>query len=93
MRLIKDVKISESEYEIPNSNKKGKLAILMYQGNSDPKVFLDIAVSHYVENNGYHELIDSNLDNPWMRVLLSDINSLKQDPFDADKHRLIENSL
>lgn len=87
MKKIAGLKISESEYELPNSI-KGKIAVLMYRGNGDPKKILDHAVSIYVEKDGYHELIDAHLDNPWMRVLLSDINQMDQKDFDADKDRL-----
>lgn len=90
MKKIPGLKINEAEYELPN-NRKGKLAVLMYSGNADPKKVLDYAVSVYVENNGYHELIDANLDNPWTRVLLSDINNMSQEDFDEDIHRLIKN--
>lgn len=89
MNKISGLRISEAEYELPDKS-KGKIAVLMYHGNGDPKKILDHAVSIYVKNEGYHELIDAHLDNPWMRVLLSDINSMKQVDFDADKHRLIE---
>lgn len=81
------LKISEAEYILPNNN-KGKIAVFMYHGNGDPKKYLDHAVTIYVEKNGYHELIDAHLDNPWIRVLLSDINSMKQEVFDPTKHRL-----
>lgn len=89
MKKIAGLKINEAKYDLPN-NKKGKLAVLMYSGGADPKKVLDYAVSVYVEKNGYHELIDAHLDNPWMRVLLSDINDMKQDDFDEDEHRLIQ---
>lgn len=88
MKKISGLKISEAEYELPKKG-MGKMAVLMYHGDGDPKKMLDYAVSVYVENNSYHELIDAHLDNPWMRVLLSEINSLEQEDFDADKHRLI----
>ena len=88
MKKIPGLKINEAEYELPNKS-VGKIAVLMYHGNGDPKKVLDYAVSVYVQNEGYHELIDAHLDNPWTRVLLSDINSMKQEDFDEDKHRLI----
>lgn len=88
MEKISGLKISEAEYLLPNNN-KAKVAVLMYHGDKDPKKILDYAVSIYVQNDGYHELIDANLDNPWMRVLLSDINNMKQENFNPEKHRLI----
>lgn len=89
MNKIAGLKISEATYNLPDNKGEGKIAILMYQGGADPKKILDYAVHLYVENHGYHELIDAHLDNPWMRVLLSDINDLNQEDFDADEHKLI----
>lgn len=89
MKKIAGLKINESEYDLPN-DKKGKIAVLMYNGGADPKKVLDYAVRVYVQKNGYHELIDAHLDNPWMRIILSDINDMSQEDFDEDKHRLIK---
>ncbi|MDT3367905.1 MAG: hypothetical protein LIR40_04565 [Bacteroidota bacterium] len=87
MTKIPGLKISEAEYKLPN-NKIGKIAVLIYHGNSDPKKILDSAVRAYVGENGYHELIDAHLDNPRMRVLLSDINGMEQKDFDITSHSL-----
>ena len=88
--MIKKLKISEAEYDLPDNKGKGKIAVLMYNGGADPKKVLDLAVREYVQNNGYHELIDAHLDNPWMRVLLSDINNMEQKDFDEESDRLIK---
>jgi hypothetical protein len=87
MKNTQELTINEAEYNLPMGG-KGKIAVFMYSGDSDPKTILDNAVSNYVEGNGYHELIDYNLDNPWMRVVLSDINKMKQEIFDVNKHKL-----
>jgi hypothetical protein len=87
MATIPGLTINEAEYELPN-NIKGKIAVFIYIGKSDPEKILDNAVSIYVGNNGYHELIDAHLDNPWMRVVISDINSMKQEKYDSSRHRL-----
>ena len=89
MKKIPGVRISEAEYGLPDGN-NGKVAVLMYHGNGDPKKILDYAVGVYVQKNGYHELIDAHLDNPWLRVLLSDINSMNQKDFDEKTDRLIK---
>lgn len=81
------IKISEAEYDLPDTG-KGKIAVLMYHGSGNPKNILDHAVSVYVQNEGYHELIDANLDNPWTRVIISDINNMAQEDFDEKRHRL-----
>lgn len=87
---IDGVIISESIYDLEDG-RKGKIAVLFYTGKSDPTKVLDYAVSLYVSNNGFHQLIDANLDNPWMRVILSNINDLKQFPFDSDDHQINKN--
>jgi hypothetical protein len=87
MEKISGLTINEAEYDL-SQKKKGKIAVFMYSGEADPKKVLDLAVSEYVEGTGYHELIDAHLDNPWMRVILSDINGMKQDDFDPTKYKL-----
>ena len=89
MDRIPELTINESRYELAGGKGKGKLAVFIYAGKSDPKVMLDLAIKEYVDNNGYHELIDANLDNPWMRVVLSDINDMKQEIYDSTIHKLI----
>jgi len=84
----KDLTINEAEYVLPDE-KKGTIAVFMYTGGSDPKKILDGAVRTYVKDKSYHELIDAHLDNPWMRVVLSDdINGMKQKVFDPQKDSL-----
>ena len=87
MTNIPGLTISEAEYALENGT--GKMAVFIYAGKSDPKKVLDLAILQYVGNNGHHELIDANLDNPWMRVVLSDINKMKQEPYEAAKHKLV----
>ncbi len=87
MSKIDGLTINESEYDL-NNGKKGKIAVLIYNGSADPTKVLDYAVHQYVQQNGYHELVDANLDNPWMRVILPDINNMPQHKFDPDSDRL-----
>ncbi len=84
---IAGLTINEAEYPLEKYG-SGKIAVFIYTGSGDPKQILDYAVHEYVETNGYHELIDANLDNPWMRVIVSDINNMKQEPFDTLIHKL-----
>ena len=84
---IEGLTINEAEYPLTNG-RKGKLAIFMYSGQADPSRVLDYAVSEYVGRTGYHELIDARLSNPWMRVVLSNINDLPQDTFRVGEHTL-----
>ena len=64
------------------------MAIFIYSGNLAPAKMLDLAVSEYVERNGYYELMDASLENPWMRIVLSDINSLEQKIFKPNENKL-----
>jgi hypothetical protein len=88
MKKFKGVRIAEAQYELPNE-KKSKIGVLMYHGDGDPKSILKSAVSIYVQNSDcYREFIDSQLNCPWLRVVLSDINNMKQEDFDEDRHRI-----
>lgn len=84
---MEEVKIQESTIELRNGQ-KGKIAILIYVGDDDPIPKLDWAVSEYVESIPYSEFIDINNDNPWVRVILSDINNMTQENFDPSFHKL-----
>lgn len=87
MSKIPGLKINYANYDLP-SGEKGKIAVFLYTGNSDPRPILDNAVSLYVQSNPYHELIDAHLDNPWMRVIISDINNMNQEAFDSSIHTI-----
>jgi hypothetical protein len=89
MKTIEDLTINESVYDLSNG-KKGKIAVLIYNGAGDPTKVLDYAVHQYVKDHGYHELVDANLDNPWMRVILSDINNMSQHQFNLETDRLLQ---
>jgi hypothetical protein len=81
------VKIQESNIDLTN-DRKGKVAILIYRGEEDPVSKLDTAVHQYVGNESHHEFIDINMDNPWVRVILSGINEMEQVDFDPTIHKL-----
>lgn len=76
---MSEVKINQVDYGFGSS--KGRIAVFFYTGDGDPESNLDKAVSAYVGQNGYHELVDSGLNNPWMRVVISDINLIQQKEF------------
>lgn len=87
MTPIPELTINLATYKL-DSGTEGKIAVFLYTGKSDPKTILDQAVQKYVGNSSYHELIDAHLDNPWMRVIVSDINDMKQEKFDPSIHKL-----
>jgi len=80
MTKVKGLFINEGEYDLENGE-KGKVAVFTYHGSGDPYRILRWAVKSYVGDNTYHELIDANIDNPWVRVVVSDINGMKQESF------------
>ena len=84
---MENVKINLSEYSLQGSG-KSKIAVLMYTGASDPRPVLDEAVRLFVKGKPYHELIDANLDNPWMRVILEEINDMNQKDFNPETDHL-----
>ena len=77
MSIVEGMRINESEYDLANGE-KGKIAVFLYNGDQDPKSILDYCVKKYVENNNHYELIDAQLNCPWVRVVLSNINDMKQ---------------
>jgi len=81
------VTIQESTIDL-TFGRKGKIAVFMYVGEDDPVAILDNAVSQYVGHEGYSEFIDINMDNPWVRVVMSGVNEMNQVPFNPAIHKL-----
>jgi hypothetical protein len=82
-----NIKIQESNIDL-TFGRTGKIAIFLYSGDGDPVSELNSAVSTYVGYNSYHQFIDINMDNPWIRVIMSDLNEMEQVDFDPLIHRL-----
>ena len=89
---IPGLSISESEYLLENEE-IGKLTVFIYCESSNPSSILDTAIREYVGNNKYHELMDASLSNPWMRVIVSNINDMYQEEFDTRRHSLLDRSM
>ena len=87
MKNFEDVTINEVEYDLEN-NEKGKLVIFIYPGPKDPVKVLDSAIKIYTDGNDYYEFVDINMDNPWTRVIISNINGIKQKDFDPETDRI-----
>ena len=80
---VTGLSINEAEYDLEDGS-KGKFAVLLYAGDEDPKFILDWAVSNYTEGvKGYKVLIDAQLNCPWMRVVVSNINDMEQISWEA----------
>jgi len=87
MDELDNIRINISEYDLENGG-KGKIAVLMYTGSADPRVVLDEAVRIYVGSNHYHQFIDVHMDNPWTRVIMSNVNGMRQKDFDKNSDRM-----
>jgi len=59
--------------ELNGKSERPSLAVFMFVGNEDPVKVLDDVVKKYVGENGYFEFIDANMDNPYTRVILKEI--------------------
>ena len=81
------VKIQESSTILKNG-KNGKVAFLIYDGVDDPVGKLDSAVSEYVGNVEHKHFVDINMDNPWIRVVVSGINEMEKYDFNPKEHNL-----
>lgn len=85
---MEKVRINYSKFDLKDGG-KGIIAVLMYLGSGDPKIALDNAVSSIiVDGIGFFELIDAHLNNPWTRVIITDINDMVQEDLDPAKHSL-----
>jgi hypothetical protein len=64
-----DVKITENFLNLHNQ-KDIKTVVFEYYGEYDPVHAIDGAISEYFKNVEYVEFIDSNMDNPWIRIVI-----------------------
>jgi hypothetical protein len=82
--------ISIYETEL-NAKKKGvKLAIFRaYPSHPNPAEALRDAVSQYVGTNSYNDFVEANLDNPNLRMVISDIDALDFEPFGGQKMKTV----
>ena len=77
---MKEVQIFEQLFLVDGKT-VGKMAILVGGINrTNPKEFMDEAVSQYVGNIGHNQYIEIHMDNPWTRVITSGINELPLRP-------------
>ena len=76
-------KVQAFEYSVnscDNSNRSRMVVLIGGFGQSNPKSFMDRIVLECVsDGEPYNEYIESTLDNPWIRILFSNINNLIND--------------
>ena len=83
-----NITINEAEYDLPN-NEKGKIAVFIYDGDGDPAKALERAIKIYVDGNHHYEFLDFQMDKPWMRVIISNINDMEERVFDPKIDRML----
>lgn len=88
MDELQNVTINKSTYPLKEGRGNATIAVFIYTGSANPKTVLDEAVRIYTNGNGYHEFIDANLDNPWTRVIMSDVNNMTQSRFNPETDRM-----
>lgn len=80
------ISICEQDTHDDAGNVNGKITILAASPDIEkPKAIMDDAVLRYVGSSSYNEFIEIYLDNPWVRVIVKDINSLNFKPFTTQK--------
>lgn len=78
---MEDVKIFEHEW-VSRNEKPNKLAILWgAMSKENPTAYMNAAVNEYVQNTGHNQFVEITMDNPWIRVIVKDINDLPFDDF------------
>ena len=71
---MEEITINESMIDLP-IGKANKVAVFTYSGDGNPISALDDAVREYVgTNSDYQQFVDFNMDNPWVRVVIFNIN-------------------
>lgn len=73
---MKDVKITE----VKSGN--GKIAIFTYSGQLDPVQPLDEAIGLYTSGSNYTEFTDIGMNNPWVRVIISNLDDVMEGSVD-----------
>jgi hypothetical protein len=75
------VGIKINRIELNGKGSKSSLAVLMYSGNENPVEALDKAVTTYVGDKEFYEFVDDNMDNPWTRVILKELDGFEKTEF------------
>jgi hypothetical protein len=74
---MKDIQIHETIVRNENGEPVGKIAVLAGGVNEqNPKAFMDKVVADYVGKNYHNQFIVIQLDNPWTRIVTSNLQSL-----------------
>lgn len=84
------LRINEADFPLKDGG-FGRIAIFMYAGDEDPKPILDDAIAKYTEGADipFITLMDAQMNCPWVRAIVSNINEMDQMSF--DEYMKIEN--
>lgn len=75
---MKDVEIYEQDLYDSEGKVKGKMAILRGGlSHPNPISFMNNVVHEYVGRSMHSQFVEISMDNPWVRVVISDSNKLK----------------
>ncbi len=73
-------------YTLQSSDKSLTITILKGGYNhEDPASYMDGVVEDYVKNRAYNEFIETNLDLPWVRVIIEGINEIAFTKYPKDE--------
>jgi len=77
--IIPGLKINQSTFPLKDGS-DGVIAVFMYSGESDPRGILDWAVREFTKDCDipYIELVDAQLNCPWVRVVISNPHEMIQ---------------
>lgn len=79
---FQDVDVFDQRLPRDNRNPNSRLAILRGGLTSErPIGYMNSAVFEYTGGSLHNEFIESTLDNPWIRIILFDINNIEYQPF------------
>lgn len=83
---MSDTEIHQTLLIDSNGKNIGKMTILRGGLDSEnPIAYMNNAVRKYVGTNLYNEFVEIQMDNPWIRVIISGICDLEYDEFKNQK--------
>lgn len=85
-KSLQDVEFYEQKLEGLNHQDFGKIAIFRGGLNSaTPIVFMNSVVREYVGQQGYNEFVEIHLDNPWVRIVITELNLINFKQYNNEK--------
>jgi len=82
---IKGVEIHETIIRNDQGEEVGKFAVLVGGVSKDnPKGFMDNVVAEYTNGHKHNQFIEIHLDNPWTRIVTTNLSSFPFREFTTD---------